>query len=111
MTGRLTAGLPPAPPRGSSAPEIRRRPYWIYPDVAAVPLASSVKFVPADPKQPVVEIEDPTDFRGIPGFQSDWDHDPSLGEVREFIASRRFSIFEEITRGEWLVLVVEKHVG
>ena len=31
-------------------------------------------------------------------------------EVREFLNNYRFSIFEEITRGEWLVLVVEKHV-
>jgi ribosomal protein L11 methyltransferase len=31
-------------------------------------------------------------------------------EMREFITSRGFSIFEEITQGEWLVLIVEKHV-
>jgi ribosomal protein L11 methyltransferase len=32
-------------------------------------------------------------------------------EVRELIANHRYNIFEEMTRGEWLVLVVEKHVA
>jgi ribosomal protein L11 methyltransferase len=32
-------------------------------------------------------------------------------EVRELIAAHRYNIFEEITRGEWLALVVEKHVA
>jgi ribosomal protein L11 methyltransferase len=32
-------------------------------------------------------------------------------EVREFIAKRHYQIFEEITRGEWLAVIVEKHVA
>jgi ribosomal protein L11 methyltransferase len=32
-------------------------------------------------------------------------------EVREVVTRHRFSIFEEITRGEWLALIVEKHVA
>jgi ribosomal protein L11 methyltransferase len=32
-------------------------------------------------------------------------------EIRDFVSSQQFSIFEEITRREWLALVVEKHVG
>src|SRR5215510_531850 len=32
-------------------------------------------------------------------------------ELREFIISNGFSIFEEITQGEWLVLIVDKHVA
>jgi ribosomal protein L11 methyltransferase len=32
-------------------------------------------------------------------------------ELRKFITSNGFSIFEEITQGEWLVLIVDKHVA
>jgi ribosomal protein L11 methyltransferase len=32
-------------------------------------------------------------------------------EIRDFVTSQQFSIFEEITRREWLALIVEKHVG
>jgi ribosomal protein L11 methyltransferase len=32
-------------------------------------------------------------------------------EVRKLIGGHRYNIFEEITRGEWLALVVEKHVS
>jgi ribosomal protein L11 methyltransferase len=32
-------------------------------------------------------------------------------EVRKSIAEHQYNIFEEITRGEWLALVVEKHVS
>jgi ribosomal protein L11 methyltransferase len=32
-------------------------------------------------------------------------------DVRDVVARAKFSLFEEITRGEWLVLVVEKHGG
>ncbi len=32
-------------------------------------------------------------------------------DVRDVIARFRFTTHEELTRGEWLALVVEKHVG
>ena len=32
-------------------------------------------------------------------------------EVRKSITVHQYNIFEEITRGEWLALVVEKHVS
>jgi ribosomal protein L11 methyltransferase len=32
-------------------------------------------------------------------------------DVREIVARRQFDVFEEITQGEWLVMVVEKHGG
>jgi len=31
------------------------------------------------------------DFRDIPGFKAEWDHDPSLDEIRDFIARRKVS--------------------
>jgi hypothetical protein len=37
------------------------------------------------------------DFRGIPGFHSDWDLDPSLEEFREFTARHRVSDSETET--------------
>jgi ribosomal protein L11 methyltransferase len=32
-------------------------------------------------------------------------------ELRALITKHRYNIFEEITQGEWLVLIVEKHVA
>jgi ribosomal protein L11 methyltransferase len=32
-------------------------------------------------------------------------------EVREVVAAHRFEVFEEITQGEWLAMIVEKHGG
>jgi hypothetical protein len=53
--------------RTATVPESSRRPYWVLGDVAAIPLVSSVVFVPVDPAAKVIEIEDPSEFHGVPG--------------------------------------------
>ena len=42
----------------------------------------------------------------LSGILKDQDED-----LREVMALYNFTVFEEITQGEWLVLVVEKHGG
>ena len=42
----------------------------------------------------------------LTGILRDQDED-----VREVVHRCRFNVFEEITQGEWLALIVEKHGG